>query len=186
VKLAKAKTDLGSALASAGSRAARRARSARNALRHGLSIPVSNEPILAPQIEPLAQEIAGVDAPIEVRDWARAVAEAHIDVCRVRHARHQYLERALAEHYETRELTKQKFKMLKKRLAPKTACAPIPQILLDYLVSPSSEEDAEKWARIVSTHAGGLAAFDRYERRALSRRARAIELFDAARVLARK
>ena len=181
----KAKTNPGAVPDSAQPRAARagRARSARNALRHGLSIPVGNEPTLAPQIEELAHKIAGADAPAEVQDTARAVAEAHIDVCRVRHARHQLLERALAEHYETRQLTRQKFKMLKTRLSPKTAYAQIPQFLLNYLASPSIEDDSEKWARIVTTHAQEFSAFDRYEQRAISRRARAIELHDATRLL---
>jgi hypothetical protein len=185
VNARKAKTNPGVVPDSGEPRAAR-ARSVRNALRHGLSIPVRNEPTLAPQIEALADKIAGgADAPAEVRDTARAVAEAHIDVCRVLHARHQLLERALAEHYEPRQISRQKIQMLQKWLSPKTAYAPMPQLLLNFLVSSSIEDDFEKWGRIVTTQARALSAFDRYERRALSRRARAIELLDATRTLGR-
>jgi hypothetical protein len=168
------------------SKAARavRARSTRNALRHGLNIPVSKVSDLAPQIEHLAEEIAGADAPTEVRDYARAVADAHIDVCRVRRTRQLFLERALNEHYETCELAEQKFRILKKWLSPKTAFAPVPRSLVNLLALPSIRNDPEKWGRVVITHTETLSAFDRYERRALSRRARAIERFDGARALA--
>lgn len=162
-------------------KAAARARSARNALRHGLNIPVSNVSAFAPQIEHLADQIAEAGAPTEVRDRARTVAEAHIDICRVRRMRHQFLERALAEHHEPRQLTKQKFEMLKKWTSPETAFGPIPQLLVTALAY-SSTPISEKWSWIVTTYARELTAFDRYERRALSRRARAIELLDAARI----
>ena len=39
-----------------------RTRSARNALRHGLSLPVCSDPALCEEVEALARDIAGTDA----------------------------------------------------------------------------------------------------------------------------
>jgi len=62
-----------------------RARSARNALRHALSLPVCSNPEFSEQVETLAREIAGPDAKPEIRNLARRVTEAQIDLRRVRH-----------------------------------------------------------------------------------------------------
>ena len=74
-----------------------RARAARNALRHGLSLPVGSDPALSEQVEALAREIAGADANAEIQDSARLIAEAQIDLRRVRQARHQLLMDALPD-----------------------------------------------------------------------------------------
>src|SRR5262249_45287414 len=81
-----------------------RTRAARNALRHGLSLPICSDPHLIEEVETLASEIAGTDPNAEVREVARRVAEAQIDLHRVRYARHQLLTRALNDpHYEAQE-----------------------------------------------------------------------------------
>ena len=74
-----------------------RTRSARNALRHALSVPVSRNPVLCAEVEVLAREIAGPDANDEIRERACQFAEAQIDLCRIRSARLQLLSRALAD-----------------------------------------------------------------------------------------
>jgi hypothetical protein len=68
-----------------------RARSARNALRYGLSLPVHSDPALSQEVEVLAREIAGPDAAAEIQEFARRVAEAQIDLRRIRCARHRLL-----------------------------------------------------------------------------------------------
>ena len=68
-----------------------RARAARNALRYGLSLPVHSDPALSEEVEVLAREIAGPDAAAEVQELARRVAEAQIDLRRIRCARHRLL-----------------------------------------------------------------------------------------------
>jgi hypothetical protein len=83
-----------------------RARAAQNALRHGLSLPVYSDPILAEQVEVLAREIAGKDADAEIQELARRVAEAQIDVSRARYARHQLLSRALSVAIMNRQPTR--------------------------------------------------------------------------------
>src|SRR5262245_64633962 len=81
-----------------------RARSARNALRHGLSLPVCSNPALSEEVETLAREIAGPDPSVEIQDLARQIAEAQIDLRRVRTARHKLLSDALANpYYERRQ-----------------------------------------------------------------------------------
>ena len=61
-----------------------RARSARNSLRHALSLPVDSDPTLSDEISALAREIAGPGANAEIQELARRVAEAQIDLRRVR------------------------------------------------------------------------------------------------------
>jgi hypothetical protein len=63
-----------------------RARAARNAFRHGLSLPVYSDPALCEEVEALTREIAGTDANAEIQELARRVAEAQIDLGRVRYA----------------------------------------------------------------------------------------------------
>jgi len=138
--------------------AAGRARSARNALRHGLSLPLNVRPELSPQIEELARQIAGTQPSTKVLDCARAVAEAHVDLWRVRKTRRHFLLGCLA--HDDRP--------------------PIPQFMVDSVLP----EDPTKLAWIMAKEHKSLDGFDRYERRALSRRARAIERFDGARAIA--
>ncbi len=62
-----------------------KARSAKNALRHGLSIPVTADPQRAKDIELLAREIAA--ARTDLLDLARAVAKAQLELARIRQVR---------------------------------------------------------------------------------------------------
>jgi hypothetical protein len=57
-----------------------RARAARNALRHALSLPVCFNPAFSEEVETLAHEIAGPDANAQTQGLARQVADAQI-VC---------------------------------------------------------------------------------------------------------
>jgi hypothetical protein len=128
-----------------------RARSARNALRYGLSLPVHSNPALSEEVEVLAREIAGPDAAAEIQELARRVAEAQIDLRRIRCARHRLLCSASNDRgYESRANAKKNV-ALSQKLA---------------LVLPQQTEQ--------------LLAMDRYERGALSRRKRAIRAFDEA------
>ena len=72
--------------------AAGRATAARNARRHGLRIPVLSDPALSAEVEALAQKIAGNGSP-ELLELARKIAEAEIDVIRVRRARTDLISR---------------------------------------------------------------------------------------------
>ena len=80
------------ARASTGPRtAAGKENAARNALRHGLRSPISVDPALSAEVEALAREIAGEGASLEQQVLATRVAEAQIDLKRIRRARHDLL-----------------------------------------------------------------------------------------------
>ena len=74
-----------------------RARSARNALRHGLSIPVRKEPSLSIQAEEIALKLAGPDPDEALLDRARAIGEAQVDLNRVRARRNALVSQLLAD-----------------------------------------------------------------------------------------
>jgi hypothetical protein len=59
-----------------------------------LTLSVLADPALAGELEVLAREIAGEGANSELKEHASHIAEAQIDLVRVRRARHQLLSRA--------------------------------------------------------------------------------------------
>ena len=145
-----------------------RARAAQNALRHALSLPVYCDPALSEEVEALAREIAGPGANAEIQEIARRIAEAQIDVRRVRYARHQFLSGRLNDrYYKSRASTRKKAQVI---------CS-----LLRANALTSTPQGSDKFAIILLQEAKQLHAIDRYERRALSRRKFAVRAFDAAR-----
>jgi hypothetical protein len=129
--------------------------------------------VLSEQAEVLAREIAGVDANAEFRDSARLIAEAQIDLRRVREARHQLLTEALRNpYYDSQANMRAKIKLLKKLLRPN-----VPEVSLATLTNnlTSTPQGDDKLAVILSQEVKRLQALDRYERRALSRRKLAIQ-----------
>jgi hypothetical protein len=175
----KIKANRGNARDSTGPRTVQgRVRAARNALRHALSLPVCANPALSEEVETLAREIAGPDASQETKELARRVAEAQIDLRRVRFARYRFLCRALSNpHYESRTALRMKLKVIG-RPPP----AKMPDMSMEALEKflTSTPQGPHKFATILSQEAKRLLAMDRYERRALSRRKFAIRAFDAA------
>ncbi len=130
---------------------------------------------MAEAIEALARRIAGADAPSEIKEHARRLAEANMEVRRVRSLRLDSVSRALADpKYDTRANWNKKVAVAL-RIARKSEQIPEEEIkLLD-----SKCEGPDKQAAILIEIA---RAFDRYERRALSRRKQATRDLDAARV----
>lgn len=110
--------------ASTGPRTAQgKARAAQNARRRGLSLSVISDPVLSEQVESLAREIADEATDNEIYQLARRIAEAQIDLIRIRWARHDLLARNLGDatyeetakqlirmdRYERRALSRRKF-----------------------------------------------------------------------------
>jgi len=170
----KIKANRANAQASTGPKTADgRARAARNALRHALSLPVCSNPVLSEEVETLAREIAGPDANAETPDLARQIAEAQIDLRRVRCARQKLLSDALDDpQYDSWQ---EKTAVLKSLLRKN-----VPDLPVENLVAflNSTPQGPHKLATILSQQAKQLLAMDRYERRALSRRKSAIRAFD--------
>ena len=165
-----------------------KARSAKNARRHGLTLPALSDPTLSKEVETLALQIAGPGARTDIRDLARRIAEAQIDLCRVRHARHALLSRALGDpDYDSPRAIWKKSKLAEiAKLEPRWRAVE-GATMLTRLVAKLKEQvqtlptGPQKFATILSDMTQRLAAMDRYERRALSRRKFAIRAFDEAR-----
>lgn len=164
-----------------------KSRATRNAYRHGLSVRIFANPALSVEAEELALEIAGKGANPEVVEYARRVAEAQIDLVRVRQARHDILSGELNDP-EFRPRTQLKamadvvemFSRYWRRNGPEAA---VPAEVAEYAydVFDRKPQGPEKLAHILFDLSPRLIAMDRYERRALSRRKFAVRAFDLAR-----
>ena len=169
---------------------------ARNALRHGLAIPIDALPQYDPAIARLTKILAGPGAGSERRDLARQVAEAEFDVIRVRRARIALLQVPLVEelHEQPRcspnsdvetllRLAKlvldpggdpfrdEQAKAVRRRIdSPIKLGEPRPE--------PVKLDGNEHFAAVIAARSSELQRIDRYERRALSRRKQAIRALD--------
>jgi hypothetical protein len=70
-----------------------KARSAQNAMRHGLAVPAAALPAFSPLTETIARVLAGPRANSGRLDLARRIAEAQVDLRRVRSVKLQLLAR---------------------------------------------------------------------------------------------
>ena len=184
----KVKANRANAQASTGPKTAQgKARTAHNARRHGLSLSILADPVLSTEAESLARKIAGQGATREILGLARRVAEAQIDVMRVRQARLDLLSRNLNDldyrpdkYFRSAHATIKIIARHMRKFGPETPLPPEVTQLDDFDLH-RKPEGAEKFAYILFDLAREFGAMDRYERRALSRRKFAIRAFDAAR-----
>jgi hypothetical protein len=135
---------------------------ARNAYRHGLAIPLRNDPAMWVQIEKLAGAIAGAGAGNARLEQARLIAVAQVELCRIEAVKVALLEsveggtpRSHAGTGEIVEQTESQSHDAARRALDREDMTPVPP-----------EDSLQQVARLV-----------RYERRAISRRNRAMRAF---------
>ena len=155
-------------------------RSGKNALRYGLSLPVNSDPTLSQEVAALARQIAGADATPEIQEMARHIAEAQVDLRRVRVLRHDLISRALSDpDYDSRTNWDKKLNTALRIIRRCCRCEEVPEQEVKSLFSKLAEPD--RFTAIITEIGRRLPALDRYERRALSRRKLAIRAFDVGR-----
>jgi hypothetical protein len=181
----KTKANRANAQASTGPRTAHgKASAAQNAWRHGLNQRGIANPILSEQVEQLTRALADESTDIEICQLARRVAEAQSEVQRMRDARHRLLFRIMGiPEYDSEANLRKKDNMVLRCLRTTGPFTPMPDDVVEFVYS--SPEGPEKLATILMDMVHQLFLFDRYERRALSRRKFAIRALDEAKRQAR-
>jgi hypothetical protein len=152
-----------------------KARAAQNALRHGLNVPLALDPTLTEEIDRLARLIVGkTDDPLRLQG-ARRIAEAELDVLRVRRARLALLADPSARVPRVSRRAAQQQLAALKQLPDRDDAADGVERLMETPAPQGAERTLERSFDFVAPQ---LAKLDRYERRALSRRKAAIRQFD--------
>ena len=165
-----------------------KSRSARNALRHGLNIPVWSDAALAPQAEAIALKVAGETADAETLDYARRIGEAQVDLNRVRSVRRELIARMLSQPRSDCRFTQlQQVRLINRFLdrVERNKVTSIDLEIIDPVIHPKPLEGDVKFAAVLLDSVGELTRLERYERRALSRRNSAIRNIDAYRAFRR-
>jgi hypothetical protein len=166
-----------------------KARAARSAFCHGLSIPVLSDPALAMKVEDLALKIVGDDSNPPLLELARAVAEAQIDLERVRTMRYQIIAREPGEPDPDAPTWVEFFpcrpRETRRRMTWQYRSKDYVKNAMKKIEDTIRTDPAQRFLAALSDRRFTLDSLDRYERRALSRRKFAIRAFDAARAEAR-
>jgi hypothetical protein len=148
-------------------------RASRNAYRHGLTLSITSTAAYAKHLDKLVRQIAGDSEDAIVLERARAIAQAELELARVRRAKVAVIERASAfgELDPPRSFTSvTRIIRLLKAFYPGRVALPKP--LDSSATMPSQEPDrsAEAVRRVLPE----LRRLDRYERRAAAQRERAV------------
>ena len=148
-------------------------RTSKNALRHGLSIPLPSDPCLESEVEELACLIDEGSADSIRHQHARAIAVELIELRRIRAARENLFLNQLKriKPLSAAREVRACIDFYKKRPNPDIVYMLARKAGLDTELRPVSFEHG------IGVLARDIARLDRYEARALSRRRRAIQLF---------
>jgi hypothetical protein len=142
-----------------------RKRASRNAYRHGLTLSITSTAAFAKQLDKLARKIAGNTDDAITLERAREIAQAELELARVRRAKVALIERASAFG----ELDPPQIRLLN---AFDRGRLIVPKPIDALATMPSQEPDrsAEAVRRVLPE----LRKLHRYERRAAARRDRAV------------
>jgi hypothetical protein len=146
-------------------------RASRNAYRHGLTLSITSSAAYAKQLDKLAREIAGdIEHPI-LLDRARAIAQAELELARVRRAKVALVERASTfGQLDPPRLTVTQMIRLLNAFDRGRPIVPKPIVSLAAMPSQEPYRSAEAIRRVLPE----LRKLDRYEHRAAVRRDRAV------------
>jgi hypothetical protein len=148
-----------------------RKRASRNAYRHGLTLSITSTAAFSKQLDRLASKIAGNTDDAIVLERARAIAQAELELARVRRAKVALIQRASAfGELDAPQLTVTQ--MIRLLNALDQGRLIIPKPLDSSATMPRQEPDrlAEAARRVLPE----LRKLDRYEHRAAAQRERAV------------
>jgi len=146
-------------------------RASRNAYRHGLTLSVISTTAVAKQLDKLVRKIAGDSKDAMVLERARAIAQAELDLARVRRAKVALIERASAfGELNPPQLTVTQMIRLLNAFDRGRLIVPKPIDALATMPSQEPDRSAEAVRRVLPE----LRKLDRYDRRAAAQRERAV------------
>ena len=144
-----------------------KASSSRNALRHGLAVSLLDDPAMCSQVEKLAFTIAGAGADNVQLAHARIIAEAQLDLVRIQAAKVAIMNSLIGKPITSRAT------ILGDGVTPSSQGGNAGFESDDF----SSESCCMQGSAIAPTILRQLSRLGRYERRAISRRRRAMRAF---------
>jgi hypothetical protein len=145
-------------------------RASRNAYRHGLTLSTASSAAFAKELDKLARKIAGETEDAIMLERARALAQAELDLARVRRAKLALIERASAfGELDPPRLTVTQMIRILNAFERGRLIVPKPIDALATMPSQEPRRTAEAVRRVLPD----LRKLDRYERRAAAQRDRA-------------
>jgi hypothetical protein len=149
-------------------------RASRNAYHHGLTLSITSSAAVAEQLDNLVRKIAGDSEDAILLERARAIAQAELDLARVRRAKVALIERASAfGELDPPQLTVTQMIRLLNAFDRGRLIVPKPIDTVATMPSQEPDRSAEAIRRVLPE----LRKLGRYERRAAARRDRAVVNF---------